>query len=200
MYECIKDFSIEVVDDNGCFTEEYKIIEKGSFWCIDEDESNNMLGAEIRLIKCFDDDNRIEWIEISKETLLKHFYDSRSKICRGCFFFHGSELTEMGFCSKYDSDFHENSYMNNNCFLDKKEGEKLSKEVIDNLFKEASIEVNKYIIRFDTEDSIEISIKQDINRPNNPEDFELIEKYIKDNYGNVSYEIIDLDTIKRVSL
>lgn len=65
---------------------------------------------------------------------------------------------------------------------------------------ERSYATNKYIIVFKDEDSIQLNIDQDINRPNNPCDYEIIKKYILDNYGYKQYEIVELDNIKRFEI
>lgn len=60
--------------------------------------------------------------------------------------------------------------------------------------------INKYIVMFSDEDSIRIHIDQNINRPNNPTDDEIIREYILNNYGEKEYEIIDLKGIKQIGL
>lgn len=70
--------------------------------------------------------------------------------------------------------------------------------LIDELSKKINEKYNVYIIHFKTEDSIKIKVKQDINRPNNPDDFELIYNYIINNYGDIFFEIIEIDTIETV--
>lgn len=60
--------------------------------------------------------------------------------------------------------------------------------------------INKYIIIFNREFSIDediiLYIKQDLNRPNNPTDDELIEEYIENNYGHTDYEAEELDMLE----
>ncbi|HGL4208118.1 hypothetical protein M1076_16020 [Clostridioides difficile] len=47
---------------------------------------------------------------------------------------------------------------------------------------------------------MQLGIVQDVNRPNNPEDDTIIEKYIENNYGNAKYEIIDLDSMEKIKI
>jgi hypothetical protein len=54
-------------------------------------------------------------------------------------------------------------------------------------------ETHEYFIMFDKdEDPIRVSIKQDINRPNCPDDCDIISDYVQNNYGNRYYEIYPL--------
>lgn len=57
--------------------------------------------------------------------------------------------------------------------------------------------INKYVVWFANNDNIEINIEQK-DRPNNPDDYELISEYILNNYGCVVYEIIELDVLEKV--
>lgn len=57
--------------------------------------------------------------------------------------------------------------------------------------------INKYVVWFANNDNIEINIEQK-DRPNNPDDYELISEYIINNYGCVVYEIIELDVLEKV--
>jgi hypothetical protein len=62
----------------------------------------------------------------------------------------------------------------------------------------------KYIAIFDKErslqDDIILNVKQDINRPNNPTDDKIIEDYIYQNYGIISYETEESETLEEISL
>ena len=51
----------------------------------------------------------------------------------------------------------------------------------------------KYLVIMDDHDEFILLIKQDINRPNNPTNDELIEQYMNDNYYLSEYRSIDLD-------
>lgn len=63
-----------------------------------------------------------------------------------------------------------------------------------------SIKIKEYVIWFSNDDNIRINIRQDTNRPNNPDDYELISEYVFNNYGHVVYEIIELDTLENISI
>lgn len=68
MYKCIKSFSVDEYDDDGFLIEgEYKIIEEGTLWELDE-EKFRVIGGSVRLTK-----NLWTWLEISKETLEEYF-------------------------------------------------------------------------------------------------------------------------------
>jgi hypothetical protein len=54
----------------------------------------------------------------------------------------------------------------------------------------------RFLIVMNDYDEFIISIKQDINRPNNPDNDELIEGYMDYNYHGHSYKVIDLDKIE----
>ena len=59
---------------------------------------------------------------------------------------------------------------------------------------------NKYVLVFATEDSIQLNVNQNINRPNQPDDYELIAEYAEDNYGAKVYEIVALDDIEKITI
>lgn len=66
--KCIKSFSVEKYDGDGFFIENSEmIIEDGSIWEIEEGTSR-IIGGEISLIS-----DKLEWLEISKETLKENF-------------------------------------------------------------------------------------------------------------------------------
>ncbi|WP_313583174.1 hypothetical protein [Lacrimispora sp.] len=69
LYECIKAFAVESVDDNGfCIENKGEQIQKGSMWKLDEFKTT-LTGAEIRL----NDLTGLRWIEISRDRLGSHF-------------------------------------------------------------------------------------------------------------------------------
>ena len=69
IYQCIKDFEISVINENGMMTERILKITSGMFF--KESKDNILSGAEIKLENIFDD----TFIEISKETLKSLFKD-----------------------------------------------------------------------------------------------------------------------------
>lgn len=207
-YICIKEFSIECVNDDGAFTDNYKVIEKDSEWTVDKDPQNNMIGGDIRLIKD-NSDNSLLWIEISTETLNECFYklESNHNLCISCWFFHGNELTELGYCSKHNNKTHALSDMNSSfgCYASRQERGQEFKEFIDELDNMdedvVSYEFKDYIINFEEHESIKLRIKQDVNRPNNPEDDSLIEEYVTNNYAlGTEFTVIELDRIKTITI
>lgn len=69
VYECIKSFAVDNVDDNGISIKNRgEQIQKGSMWELD-DCKITLTGAELRL----NDLTGLRWIEISKEQLSSHF-------------------------------------------------------------------------------------------------------------------------------
>jgi protoporphyrinogen oxidase len=65
-------------------------------------------------------------------------------------------------------------------------------------YKGEDIMINNYIIVFENEmvEPIVLRIKQDVNRPNNPTDDEIIEEFIEDNFGGRYYEAIMISCLK----
>lgn len=121
-----------------------------------------------------------------------------NKICKNCYHFEGSELTELGFCCKYSARMHELTCMNKDCYLERKIGEEKVDNLVEDLLKFTNTKVNEYVIWFSNNDNIKISINQNICRPNNLDDYALISEYIQNNYGKVVYEIIELKDLKNV--
>lgn len=74
--------------------------------------------------------------------------------------------------------------------------------LVDTLHEEANTKYNTYLIVFHDwdEDEIKIRVKQDINRPNNPDDEELISEYVMDNYGYKGFEMIPIDKMETVDI
>lgn len=69
IYQCVKDFEISVINENGMMTERILKITSGMFF--KESKDNILSGAEIKLENIFDN----TFIEISKETLKSSFKD-----------------------------------------------------------------------------------------------------------------------------
>lgn len=57
-----------------------------------------------------------------------------------------------------------------------------------------------YVVTFEDEDTVELYIKSDVNRPNQPDDEELIREYVENNYGNKKYQFIQIDMNKVIHL
>ncbi|MGL4571745.1 MAG: hypothetical protein ACRCVJ_11850 [Clostridium sp.] len=69
MYKCIKRFYVDCVDGDGFYIDnKYFIVEEGTLWNIPEDKDYRLCGGEIRL-----ENDKLGWIEISKEDLEKDF-------------------------------------------------------------------------------------------------------------------------------
>lgn len=121
-----------------------------------------------------------------------------NKICGGCYYFNASELTEIGYCDKHCVRLHEKFNMKCISYVEKAPKEDMVNDLIEYFSKEIDVKYNEYIIWFSNDDNIKIRIKQDINRPNNHDDYELISEYISNNYKPMPYEIIELDVLEEV--
>lgn len=66
-YRCKKDFPIEIYDENGMPTTEYRDIKSGTVWT--RDDNADYIGGEVHL----DNEETMGWIEISHETLREYF-------------------------------------------------------------------------------------------------------------------------------
>ena len=76
-----------------------------------------------------------------------------------------------------------------------KENESLRKHY--NSMSEELGKINKYkhegqhyVVVFNDIDTIELYVKPNVNRFNNKENFEVIEHYIENNYGNAKHEVV----------
>jgi len=68
-FNCIKDFHVDLVDDNGFLIAGNGCrIKKGSMWEL-ENTKNTLTGAELKLVEL----TGLNWIEISKKRLNKYF-------------------------------------------------------------------------------------------------------------------------------
>lgn len=59
--------------------------------------------------------------------------------------------------------------------------------------------IKKFLIVMNDYDDFILELKQDINRPNNPDDDELVSEYMNDNHYGHSYKVIDLHDIELLS-
>ncbi len=57
-------------------------------------------------------------------------------------------------------------------------------------------QIHRYLIIMNDWDDFIISIRQDINRSNNPDDDDLIRKYMNKEYYGHEYRAIDLDCLE----
>ena len=70
-YKCVKAFTLDAYDDDGFYVDGYTKIEVGEVY---EVGNENIICGEIHL----DGVNVNRWIEISKETLEKHFEEVKA--------------------------------------------------------------------------------------------------------------------------
>ena len=66
-YKCIDELRIEMVDDDGFFTEKYITIKVGSIWT-KSDEIYRFIGGEMRL-----ESEKNGWLEITECDLVEYF-------------------------------------------------------------------------------------------------------------------------------
>lgn len=71
-YVCIEDFEVPFCDEDGGTTEKYSKVKKGSQWNLDPENTYTLTGAELRLEN---NDDELDWIEISNERLEKYFVE-----------------------------------------------------------------------------------------------------------------------------
>jgi hypothetical protein len=59
----------------------------------------------------------------------------------------------------------------------------------------------KYFVVMEDKDPIVVTVKEDVNRHNNPDCEDVLDDYMVENYGlNVKYEHHEIDTCEQVSL
>lgn len=57
-----------------------------------------------------------------------------------------------------------------------------------------------YLVSFEDDDSILVTVKDDINRPNNPDCDAVLSEFIEDNYGYKEYDYIEIDTCEKFNI
>ena len=69
---------------------------------------------------------------------------------------------------------------------------------LDEIYRDVMIPQSRYLITFedDMKEAIVLNIDENINRPNNPDDDEIIAEYVEYNYGGTGYEAIRIDDLK----
>lgn len=62
--------------------------------------------------------------------------------------------------------------------------------------------MNTYLIVFENNNinPIKITINNNINRPNNPDNDEIIARYVLDNYGYIDYNSYVLDDLDEINM
>lgn len=75
-YRCKKDFQIEIYDEHGMPTIEYRDIKSGTVWT--RDDNADYIGGEVHL----DNEETMEWIEISHETLREYFEELNGNLAK----------------------------------------------------------------------------------------------------------------------
>lgn len=75
-YICIEEFEIPFCDEDGEITERFSTLKKGSQWNLDPKNTYTLTGAELRLEN---NDDELDWIEISNETLEEYFVEMINK-------------------------------------------------------------------------------------------------------------------------
>jgi hypothetical protein len=58
--------------------------------------------------------------------------------------------------------------------------------------------IRQFFVSFKDEDAITVSVKEDVNRPNNPDCDQVLEEWIASNYGvGIGYEYWEVDTCEK---
>lgn len=74
VYKCKETFYVDKYDEDGFYTNEQIVIEKGSKWECDEEDKSMMIGNYNEHIHLERDKSKgYEWIEISKELFEEYF-------------------------------------------------------------------------------------------------------------------------------
>jgi hypothetical protein len=58
----------------------------------------------------------------------------------------------------------------------------------------------RFFVWFENEDSIVVSVKDDVNRPNNMDCHAVLEKYISENYGSKKYDYDEIETCEHTEI
>ncbi|MFS0784763.1 hypothetical protein [Bacillus sp. 1P06AnD] len=58
----------------------------------------------------------------------------------------------------------------------------------------------KYFVVMENKEPIVVTVKDDVNRPNNPSCEDVLDDYIVDNYGFIGYGFYEIDTCDQVIL
>lgn len=66
------------------------------------------------------------------------------------------------------------------------------------IYKTEEVKSNSYLIITKFCDDFILEIEQDINRPNNPDDVQLIREYMMNNYGNYDFQYMNLDELNQM--
>lgn len=62
------------------------------------------------------------------------------------------------------------------------------------------MKIRKYFVWFKEEDCVIVNVKDDVNRPNNPDCESVLQGWIHENYGNKAYEYFELDAVESVNI
>lgn len=58
----------------------------------------------------------------------------------------------------------------------------------------------KYFVWFEEEDSIIVSVEDDVNRPNNMDCDAVLQEYIHENYSSEKYEYFEIEACEHVEI
>lgn len=60
--------------------------------------------------------------------------------------------------------------------------------------------MRRYIVLFKKREDLIVEVKDDVNRPNNPDCDTVLENWISENYGNAEYEYLRLDDLETIKI
>lgn len=60
--------------------------------------------------------------------------------------------------------------------------------------------MRRFIVLLEKKEDVIVEVKDDVNRPNNPDCETVLENWVNENYGNVKYEYLCLDDLETIKL
>lgn len=67
-------------------------------------------------------------------------------------------------------------------------------------FMRINLDERKYFVVFEHADEIIVTVKDDVNRPNNPDCEQVLSEWLSENYGSDEYEYWEITNIEKISL
>lgn len=63
-----------------------------------------------------------------------------------------------------------------------------------------NLDERNYFVAFEDHDEIIVTVKDDVNRPNNPDCEQVLSEWLSENYGSAHYEYWEITNIEKVLL
>lgn len=74
------------------------------------------------------------------------------------------------------------------------------KWLIEKVEEQAETDARKYFVVFEHADEIVVTVKDDVNRPNNPDCERVLSEWLSENYGSDEHEYWEITNIEKISL